>query len=47
MNVLLFCIAIIAAAFDSLEASRIKRNENLDFGVCPESHPYAFNHGKV
>jgi hypothetical protein len=48
MNLLLFCIAIIAAsACDSLEAARIKRNEILDSEVCPESHPYPFDHGEV
>jgi hypothetical protein len=47
MNLLLFCIAIITTAFDSLEAARIKRNEILDSEVCPESHPYPFDHGKV
>jgi hypothetical protein len=47
MNLLLFCIAIITFAFASLEAARIKRDENFEFEVCPESHPYAFDHGEV
>jgi hypothetical protein len=47
MNLLLFCTAIIAVVFDSLEAARIKRNEILDSEVCPQSHPNAFDRGKV
>jgi hypothetical protein len=47
MNLLLFCIAIITITSVSLEAARIKRDENLEFEVCPESHPYAFDYGEV
>jgi hypothetical protein len=47
MNFLLFCIAFIHITFASLEAARVKRDENLEFEVCPESHPNPFDHGKV
>jgi hypothetical protein len=47
MNLLLFCIAIITITSASLEAARIKGDENFEFEVCPESHPFAFDHGKV
>jgi hypothetical protein len=47
MNLLLFCIAIIVVVFASLEAASITNDEYINFGVCPESHRYAFDHGKV
>jgi hypothetical protein len=47
MNLLLLCIAIIAVASVPIEGARIKRDEILEFEVCPESHPKAFDHGKV
>jgi hypothetical protein len=47
MNWLLFCIAIITITFASLDAARIKRDENFELEVCPATHPYAFDHGKV
>jgi hypothetical protein len=46
MNLLVFCIAIVTITFASLEAARLKRDENFEIEGCPESHPYAFDHGK-
>jgi hypothetical protein len=47
MNLLLFCIANIVIAFASLEAARIKREENMEFEGCPQSYPNPFDNGQV
>jgi hypothetical protein len=47
MDLLLFCITIVSITFASLEAARMKRDENLQFEVCPESHNFGFDQGKV
>jgi hypothetical protein len=46
MKLSFFCITIIATAFASVEAARNKRDE-FEFEVCPDSHPYAVDNGKV
>jgi hypothetical protein len=40
-------MAIIAITSSSLEAARSKRDENIEFEVCPKSHPKSSDDGKV
>jgi hypothetical protein len=48
MNMLVFSIALCAIVYMSHAAENSQQDQqNLEFAICPESHPYAFAQGKV
>jgi hypothetical protein len=47
MNLLHFCIAFCAIVYTSLAAENLEDDQNMEFALCPESHPHAIARGKV